>query len=218
MYVDPTSEICGISAVRVRDLLSAASFLHWTTVYVEDRLRISNAQARQLVEELLRLAYIRPVDTRDSSNDWYTRANDGATFALASAAKPLTRKTADRKVREFLDRIHQVNSSQQFLHRVRQALLFGSYLTDRPRINDIDIAVELVYKIDDPDQRAAAIQAKVREARQAGRRFDSIADEVFWPSQEVRLFLKSRSRAISLHTTEDGILKIAETRVLFESA
>ena len=60
--------------------------------------------------------------------------------------------------------------------------------------------------------------ARVREAIRNGRRFSNISQEVTWPYTEVLLALKARSRAISLHTTNDEILKSAECRVVFEDS
>lgn len=49
-----------------------------------------------------------------------------------------------------------------------------------------------------------------------GKRFDSFTDYVEWPEKEVKLYLKSRSRTISLHATIDEILKIAEHKVVYQ--
>ena len=70
----------------------------------------------------------------------------GSTFSLASAALPLRHATAERRLAEFLDRVRAVNANDGFFYRVHKVILFGSYLTDRKRINDIDVAVELVVR------------------------------------------------------------------------
>jgi predicted nucleotidyltransferase len=102
---------------------------------------------------------------------------------LASAARPLTRRNA-KKLQEFLARVREVNSTDYYLYKVRRALVFGSYLSDRDRINDIDIAVELVHRITDPEQRGAADRARIDEAYRAGRRFPHHLAALMWPYQE----------------------------------
>ena len=91
-----------------------------------------------------------------------------------------------------------------------------NYLTERDYINDIDVAVDLVLRETELSKREAALQARVEAAYQAGQQFASYMDELFWPYREVLLFLKSRSRAISLHTSDDPILQQTESRVVFQ--
>src|SRR6266550_1979535 len=61
---------------------------------------------------------------------WYELTDEGMRFAQATAAGPLSRATAERKLREFMARVEQVNESDEFAFRVVRVVLFGSYLTD----------------------------------------------------------------------------------------
>ena len=143
----------------------------------------------------------------------------GSTLGLASAAKPVLRKTADSILAKFMERVQIVNSDSNFLVKVKKVLIFGSYLTQSPRINDIDIAVELAWKENHPKikgkNKAHVAVEHARNAASKGRRFSTYVNELYWPEQEVELFLKARSRTISLHTTEDGILDQVESRLYF---
>jgi len=128
----------------------------------------------------------------------------------------LRRETAQRKLAEFLERVRRINNDDYYLYRVKRVLLFGSYLRDAERINDIDIAVELAPRHTDDEERWALHHTRVNDAIRGGRRFSNISEETSWPEIEVLLALKARSRAISLHPTEDAILERTEYRVLFE--
>lgn len=102
--------------------------------------------------------------------------------------------TADRILSKFMDRVRQVNSNPSFLVMVKKVVVFGSYLTDAPRINDIDIAVELARKENHPmvlnkDRAQIAIDLSTA-AEEKGRHFSSFIDRLEWPEHEVRLFLK----------------------------
>jgi len=55
----------------------------------------------------------------------------------------LLRPAVERKLRGFIDRIRQVNHEEQFVFRVAKAVVFGSYLSAKARISDIDIAILL---------------------------------------------------------------------------
>src|SRR3989442_8988969 len=111
------------------------------------------------MKHLLKLGFVeRLPDTRREV--LYTRTLAGSTFAQASAARPLQRATADRKLAEFLDRARQVNGDDHYLYRVKKVLVFGSYLTQADRIGDIDVAVELAPRWQDVEKSRAMHDAR----------------------------------------------------------
>jgi predicted nucleotidyltransferase len=213
MHIDAKSKIAQVPAIQVRDFLRSTHGVYWPWESVADSLALSAARAKSLVSELLRLGYIERSDVRDGQ--YYHITLTGSTFALASAARPLTRQTAERKLDEFLDRVRAVNAGTTFAFRVRRALVFGSYLTDQERIDDIDIAIELAPREKDPEKRMAANEARIRAAHKAGRHFSNAINECMWPTEEVYLFLKSRSSAILLYYLDDEILQQTKTRVIY---
>jgi predicted nucleotidyltransferase len=215
MHVDSKSQIAGVPSLRVREFLLRAEDRTWPLESVAKRLDLSEAQAAELAAELLRLDYIEPTP---SDTNYYRRTLAGSAFSQASAARPLTRETARRKLDEFLERVREVNRDDRLAYRVRRVVVFGSYLTERERINDVDVAVDLEKRYAD-DEDMAVRQARIRETDAAGRQFASYAERVFWPQIEVLLRLKARSRAISLHDfgMEESFLRQTETRVVFEA-
>jgi hypothetical protein len=52
-------------------------------------------------------------------------------------------------------------------------------------------------------------------AQQQGRTFRNIVDEAYWPEREVRLFLKNRSRAISLVEWDVEWLAVTPHKIIF---
>ena len=58
---------------------------------------------------------------------------------------------------------------------------------------------------------------RAREERDKGRTFSSLIDELYWAQTEVKRFLKSRSRSISLHETDDPILEQVAYQVIYEA-
>ena len=71
----------------------------------------------------------------------------GQSFSIATAAKPITRATAEIALRHFLDRVEHVNTDPYFLGKVTRLVLFGSMLKpDVERLSDVDLAVELTSK------------------------------------------------------------------------
>ncbi len=216
MYLDPKSTIAGLPGTLVRDLLRSARNFDFNHHYAAARLKSSARRAMTALKELIALGYVEPADR--GREKFFRVTSAGATLALASAAKPLRRVTAEAKLAALIERVRGVNADDYYLYRVRKVVVFGSYLTSAVRLNDIDVAVELVSRLENAEDRQALHMARVREAIRNGRRFSNISQEITWPYTEVLLALKARSRAISLHTTNDEILKSAECRVVFEQS
>jgi len=202
--------------MTVRAFCRAISESEWSVEYAAARLRVSRRRAGVVINELVELGYVEAVRTEGAL--WYKRSLAGSTLAQASAARPLQRATAERKLSDFLGRVRRINEDDYYLYRVKKVLVFGSYLTTAERINDIDVAVDLVHRWQDPDKHARLRDARIEEAMRSGRRFGNISEEVSWPQMEALLALKARSRAISLHPTDDAILHRADSRVVFEDA
>ena len=114
-----------------------------------------------------------------------------------------------------MDRVHEVNADSRFLYRVDKVVLFGSFPTDAPQVGDLDLAVQLSPKEADCEKHAQLVQARAAWAARRGKQFPSFIDRLTFAYVEVRSFLKARSRIIQLSECTDGILKTAETRILY---
>jgi predicted nucleotidyltransferase len=222
MRIDSKEKIADVAILKVRDFLRRVNNTdEWEDDFVVHRLKISPKKANRLVNELNRRGYIEPIRIY-RQKQYYRKTLKGSTLGLASAAKPVTRKTANRIFSEFMDRVRQVNSDSSYLVKVQKVLVFGSYLTDAIRINDIDVAVELTWKENHPmvlneeDKAQLALNLSIM-AEDKGKKFSSFIDRLEWPEHEVRLFLKSSSRTLSIHSIHDEILNRVEYRVFFQN-
>ena len=219
MRIDSKKQIADVEILKVRDLLRRVNNMdEWGADFVADRLKISLEKADRLVNELNRRGYIEPIRIY-RQKQFYRKTLEGSTLGLASAAKPVKRKTADRIFSEFMDRVRRVNSDSSFLIKIKKVLVFGSYLTDAIHINDIDVAVELTWKENHPmviNEDKAQLALKLSSiAEKKGKQFSSFIDRLEWPEHEVRQFLKSRSRTLSIHSIHDEILNRVECKVFF---
>lgn len=199
MRIDPKDTIAGYPSPEIRKLMRRAGQM-WRAEFVSDVLEVAEAEAINLIERLAEEGYVKPVPERD---DLWRTTLLGNRLANASAAQPLKRATADRIVSELLDRVDEVNSSEYYLYEVENVVVFGSYLTDRERINDIDLAVTLTPKEKDPERQFELEQQRAADAAEAGRHFRNFVEHLGWARNELLLFLKSRSRAISFHDPDE---------------
>ena len=214
MRIEPTEQIAGHSALDIRRFMRRTDDLTWGLDHIRAELGVSLKDSKELAKHLTALGLIERVGTS------WRKTVRGNALAQASAARPLTRTTAEAKLKQFLERVDAVNRNQGFAYTIRKVIVFGSFLTRRERINDIDVAISLVPRHADPELQLEIEDQRVVEARGKGRRFKSFGDELMWPQREVVLFLRSRSRALSIHSLDDEqkILKHEEHQVLFEQS
>jgi predicted nucleotidyltransferase len=137
------------------------------------------------------------IDSLDGKGMWRNTSNGNA-LAGASAARPLLRQSAQKKLDDFLTRVRFVNSPEcEFVYWVEEVVLFGSMLKQKPRISDVDVSVRLDRKYEgEVFSKATDLRAKI--AQRNGRSFRNIVERVYWGEFEVRLYLKNRSRSISM--------------------
>ncbi|MBI2385180.1 MAG: nucleotidyltransferase domain-containing protein [Elusimicrobia bacterium] len=176
------------------------------------RLRADQAAAREIVVELAARGYIERSAFFVEGEYWKNTIRGNA-FAGATAAKPLLRASADKRLKEFLDRVEEVRRDPYYLYRVHRVILFGSYLTSKDRINDIDLCVSLTVKEKDKQDRLR--EQRVEETLRRGKVFKSFIDRLTWPETEVLKFLKAKSRSISLHTGSDAPLTAGGSKVIY---
>jgi hypothetical protein len=162
-------------------------------------------------QELCRQEYIEPVPQshpffRANQCQWFTTIKGNA-LASATARKPITRQTADRLIAEFLDRVRQVNTGD-YAYRVKQVIVFGSYVSARPTLGDIDLSLVLEDRYQDREARKIGHEARVAAAMEAGRHFRDYMETLTWPEREVLLLLKGHSPSLSLcHERIEQVLK-----------
>lgn len=114
--------------------------------------------------------------------------------------KPINRVTARRHLVEVVERARAYNCDPGRLLAIREVAVFGSYLDpEAGSLRDLDLAVSVVRRESDPDLYVRKVLAY---ARASGRRFDALHELLYWPTRELRMFLKNRSPAIRV-TSDD---------------
>jgi len=112
---------------------------------VQTILRKERAEAEAIVRALVEAGLAVPKSSRGMNGCATTQL--ARSFGSQTAARPITRQTADHVLSQLLERVNQVNSNEYFLAKVTKVVVLGSYLrTDADRLSDLDIAVELQPK------------------------------------------------------------------------
>ncbi len=118
--------------------------------------------------------------------------------------KRINRTKAEDIISRFLERVQEVNSRDEFGYYVKKVGVFGSYTNKTAHtFGDIDVMVEL--KIREVSGRGNVAEYSRQRARDSGKIMSSFIQELYYSRHEVMLFLKSRSRYLSIHPEHDGI-------------
>ena len=195
MRIDPKGTIAHHPALMVRDCLRKLKvYMAWDLRVLEKAASVEPGRGRALAKALGAEGLIKRV-----RRDTWTITEAGQRLSSATAAKPVSRVTAERVLCAFLERVDRVNRNAYFLGRVNRVVLFGSML--RPEVavlSDLDLAVEIVPKNGNWDQLQQENQDRVEELLDRGRTFRNILEIYAHWHFEVFRFLKGRSRVVSL--------------------
>ena len=113
--------------------------------------------------------------------------------------RPISRVTAEKKLRTFIDRVHAANSNPDYLEMITGVIVFGSFLSETKELGDVDVGIQLERKAMSDEVFLEGAEARRKLAQERGKRFRNLSEWVTWPTEEIRVFLKSRARQLSIH-------------------
>ena len=197
MIVRPDQVIAGRPAKDIRKLLREIHHLQVSSAYIRDVLRCSMDEAKQVLSALEREGYLSRAG-RHEGHDLYETTLKGNQLAGANL-RPISRATAERTLRAFMQRVGAVNSNPDYLETITGVIVFGSFLSPSEELGDVDVGIELERKPMGDEVFMQLAEGRRQLAQERGRRFRNLSEWVTWPTTEIWLFLRSRARQLSIH-------------------
>ncbi len=197
MILRPGQIIAGRPATDIRKFLREMLHLRVACGYVRDVLGCSTDEAQGLLSALQRDGYLVRAGQCEGQELYETTLKgDG----LGSAKlRPISRATAEKTMKGFIERVHAVNADPDYLETITGVIVFGSFISPRQELGDVDVGIQLRRKPIDDDLFMQLAEARRKLAQERGRRFRNISEWPTWPVQEIWVFLKSRARQLSIH-------------------
>jgi predicted nucleotidyltransferase len=197
MQIDSRQTLGGIAILELRRFFRQLLAHHqnsFSRAWLLRELRIDDTQGDRVLEDLASQGYLSlgPSQHEDLEYQITDLAHE---LVRSSAAKRVSRSTAEDALDGIMSRVKEVNSNPKYLYTVCSVVLFGSYLNNTQRLGDVDVAIELSSRIDDPSKRS---DAHLRYARESSRRFGNFTDELYWAEAEIYQVLKARRRTLSI--------------------
>lgn len=177
IQINRGQQVAGLDAKVLRDFLRKFHTGFNQEWMIKD-LKVSAWKAGRIIGALLREQYIEPEESwqkRVRAKRWYHATIKGKELMRASAANRVTRKTAQMSLDAFMRRVNEVNRDPRYLCYITKVVVFGSFLKNVDRLGDVDVAVDMDYRIP--------------------------RDKNLWKAvQKYRLVLKARKRTIRIES------------------
>jgi len=197
MILRSSQVIAGIPAKDIRRLLRQVRRLEFTCGFVAEVLGCSLDEAKRVVSGLEKGGYLSRTGLYEG-HEFYETTLNGNQLAGASL-RPISRATAEKILDGFMQRVRAVNSNPDYLAEVTGVIVFGSFLSQGEELGDVDVGIQLEWKPSDAETFKQRAEARRKLAQEQSRQFRNVTDWAIWPNTEVRLFLKSRTRQLSIH-------------------
>lgn len=192
MWIDSKQEVAGVNILTIRNYLADTSLVNKKHLCQFFSNRTSHPE--KIFEFLLDEKYL---EQNPSYDDSHLLTESGSRFANAMASKPIKRTTADKAVAALIERAKEINKSSKYLCRVKRMTVFGSYLSDKAILNDVDVEVIIDSKFTWETEQHR-YDTRMEHAEKSGRVFSSFGSRINWIKDEVYLRLKNKSRTIQL--------------------
>lgn len=213
MQISSKELIAGQPAMKVRLLLRHVQ-LHdaVTTKFIGRVMDMDDKQAGRFSRKLAELGFLEKLGPEEQKKlaksygtrfTWYRHTRHGLSLAFASAAPRIKRSTAEAVIAGFMDRVRQVNESDEYCYGITAVVLYGSILTGRRDLGDVDFAIQLTPRLSDSKAFLQLQRKRIQEAIESGRTFRNITMEMVWCATEIYMFLRARKRSISIHDVRE---------------
>ena len=205
MRIDAKSELYGLPALQVREILRNFPSGGQTTSWEYACRKLDLKKAKRLVRDLLRDGLIETAEWKGKKLDdgYYCRTEAGNRLALAKA-RPLKRKTAEKMLTSLITRAEAINADSKLCFQIRTLVVFGSFLNPQADVlGDLDIGYHMEARWEGKALEEAK-EASRKRARERGRGFSWWLDLLTWPEREVKLALKAKTSGLSLHSLMDA--------------
>jgi len=117
---------------------------------------------------------------------------------MAQKGSGVLRSTAEKILEEIVRRADEANANADFAYSVMRIAVFGSYVnSEKDKLGDLDIAVDLAPRYDDDE---AQHRAEAEALRRRGPHTYSIIDRAYFPRCEVERCLRDSRRCLHLHS------------------
>jgi hypothetical protein len=194
-------ELAGVNLMDIRDFLRKFWGGEFSTSDIINHFDADEENTSKLIEDLIEEGWV--VQTED---DLFEPLENAIYLIQDKSNKLIPRKRAERGFNAFIKRVEEVNSNPYYLLYVKKVISFGSFPSYASLIDGVDLAIEFDYK--DVGKGVDIIEVILKRSNASGIKFSTNYDKLDFAYQEVRSFLKNRSRLLNFHSYEHPTLRL----------
>jgi hypothetical protein len=131
----------------------------WTERDLSKALNVSSAEAKQAIAVMQLQGYAEPLAR---SQKWRT-TDEGQTVSGSKPAR-LTRQAVEQALSDLADRLRTTNDDPSSEYTVSEAVAFGDFLSNQPRVQAADVGIRLTPRKAGSEDSASAVEHKAEEA------------------------------------------------------
>lgn len=187
-------KIADYPAPEIRRLMQRIGMLNASVPFIGHVLGCSLTNAERVTAQLRSEGYLRV----DESPGFVCLTSKG--LALSSATlRPISRATATKHLAELLRRIPNINADPMHAFTVNAVMVFGSFLSEKQKLGDLDVAAHLEAKKLADDEYRQRLDGLLDRAWLEGRTPSNVVESSCWPRLEVLRDLRRGLRQLRLH-------------------
>ncbi len=191
MQITSSDVIASVPLTQVREFFRYLVAWHRDSFELSallEHLQLTENLASVLARELAARGY-----TQLLLNGSFQLTDKGLELVRASASGTIKRRTAETALTGMLQRVEQYNSDEDKILTIDAVVVFGSFLSTKEELGDLDVAVKY-------HDRTGADRAKsaYAYAERSGRSFSNFVEFLAWPDTEMCQILKARKRTIKI--------------------
>jgi len=187
--------ICGLDSLEARRILKRFGDEALSLEQATRQCEIDVSTAPGLLAHFVAEGYLNI--TKGTTETWTITSKAKRLFDK-STTRLLKRTKAQEKLQALLARVKQLNENAYYLYTVTRLGVFGSYLTDKNLLGDLDVCLSLAPREKNKAQHMKLHQDRINRAFAEGHRLSSLSDEIWFPIGECYQFLKDRSPKLNL--------------------
>lgn len=175
----------------IRKLLRKTENKFLSMSIVSRELMLDSREATEILNYMDEQGFIEPAGITGA----WRRSIRGELLAIKSFDKEFKAETAKKHVKLLVERARIINSSKDFPDHITVMKI-----TSECPINQcVAGGVHVAYSLSRKNITSAEYKARSSRLRSKSNRvFDNMVEEIFYPEEAVRIFLKSRSHVIKL--------------------
>lgn len=114
---------------------------------------------------------------------------------LNNKSRIYSRETAQKSIKNVIQRINEANRNDEFIYKITKAVLFGSYInSNKEKVGDLDIAIYIELK----DKSKPEVEQNMERARTSNSYVPFILKFIYG-KEEVFKYIKDKKHILQLH-------------------